>query len=439
MPRLAARIFAVVLGLALAAPAAFGSQVEPYLAWGNERRSSVSALGDVDGDGVAEFVLVGVAVGEMLVISGADGRIVRGVPLEDGTVALAPAGDLDGDGAADWLAGYPSLNLTVAYSGRTGTVVREWMPGLPEDRRGDLFGHSVAGGGDVDGDGRDDVIVAAPLAGAAFVYSGRTGHLLGVVDGNGDEPAWLGVFDEPNPEKAVGRSWDNFRFGTPVSIVPDMDGDGRADVLVGEPGQIHAFSSARRTRILTIDTTGPEGSYGASKVWLAGPAGDVNGDGVGDIFGTGIDVWFSTFDGKTGELIHTWDWRGGYLNGEGISAGAMGDVDGDGCDDVMVGANEQGIDDDPGFVRVMSGRTGEVLRASGRRTGDHLWADAVPAGMDGCPVGDVNGDGITDVAVHAFQSHLVLVLSGRDFQPVFTLKEDDLRGPEPLPRLPESE
>ena len=48
-------------------------------------------------------------------------------------------------------------------------------------------------------------------------------------------------------------------------------------------------------------------------------------------------------------------------------------------------------------------------------------------------------DAAACVAVHAFQSHLVLVLSGRDFQPVFTLKEDDLRGPEPLPRLPESE
>src|SRR5262249_48876574 len=130
---------------------------------------------------------------------------------------LALAGDADGDGTEDFLVGCspsdPALSTGCAQivSGRTGAVLRELTHPGP-DR---LFGFAVAAAGDVDGDGRTDWLVGAPIGaesphrGAAFVFAGSDGHLLREFTG------------------------DTAGFGVSVTGIGDWNGDGHADVAVG--------------------------------------------------------------------------------------------------------------------------------------------------------------------------------------------------------------
>ena len=128
---------------------------------------AVSELGDVDGDTKTDLI-VGepfTAAGTTWVYSGRTGDLLYrldGAPGDQQGYAIADAGDTDGDGVPDVVSGAPGAGRGSAYvySGATGRLLHRFSRG----RDGDFFGAAVAGAGDVDRDGRADVLVGAPLS-----------------------------------------------------------------------------------------------------------------------------------------------------------------------------------------------------------------------------------------------------------------------------------
>jgi hypothetical protein len=154
------------------------------------------------------------------VYSGKSGELLRSFAADRAGVwfgaAIADVGDVDGDGCHDLAIGgsYDDApGLVCVYSGRTGARLHTWVDDDPASN----FGERIFGAGDVDGDGRADVAVAAPGAhngtvrGRVCLFSGKDGRLLRTIVGEGPGD----------------------RFGQSLAGGIDLDGDGVADLLVG--------------------------------------------------------------------------------------------------------------------------------------------------------------------------------------------------------------
>jgi hypothetical protein len=314
-------------------------------------------------------------------------------------------GDLDGDQFPDLVLGRGGSALVL--SGRTGQLVREIT-----ESAGNPYPRSVAFVGDVDNDGRDEYVVGAPgepdQVGQVTLYSGRDGARIWSIEaeecGNG--------------------------FGVCLSALGDIDGDGRREVAVASvPGSgqpLSLVSSASGQTIVRIpDQGGP-----------FGPAGDVNGDGLAEMFLGALEDDCSEISGAVRVLSPTRNSRSFQMLIPDSPFGSaysrvipLGDVDGDGIVDFLLGnpdfnvkAREDGIpataippdltamtleesvriSSDPwcaftwhsGTAWVRSGRTQEVIMAAwgppGRRQG---------LGLAGCSVPDLDGDGWPEIAI----------------------------------------
>jgi hypothetical protein len=372
-----------------------------YFGW------AVSELGDVDGDG-ARDVIVGAPYlrnqqGAAFVYSSATGTRLftfHGHAGDQAGWAVADAGDVDGDGAHDVIVGAPATagpGRARVYSGEDGHTLLRFR-GHAE---GDRFGYAVAGVGDLDGDGHDDVMVGAPGddrpgtdAGRVIVYSGADGRRLLVLRGSPGD-----------------------RFGVGTDGVADLDGDGVGDLVVGARdagprlhGQVSAFSGATGERLWVTDAARKGTDFGT--FFVAG-LDDLNRDGVPDVYAADYSDRTSgpytgrayVLSGRDGTPIRE-------LPGDGAREGTgpgreAGDVDGDGVQDLIVGsylssdAVLQG-----GKVQIVSGATGDVLRTlTGTRRYDNVGFDAVG-------LGDVNGDGIPDELISAANRNDVYVVAG---------------------------
>ena len=190
---------------------------------------ALALLGDVDGD-LCEDVLIGIplsrqapeAMAAVELWSGRTGqalwRIEDAVPSFGATVAAL--GDLDGDGVRDFVVGRSPMRLdddapgsAFLGSGRTGRTLREFVA----ERDGVWFGGAVANARDVSGDGLDDVLVGGNFGGApglVSVFDGRTGALLS-------------SYADDDPDAG---------FGNSVLGVGDLDGDGKGEIVVTAPG-----------------------------------------------------------------------------------------------------------------------------------------------------------------------------------------------------------
>lgn len=389
---------------------------------------ALSRAGDVDGDGVPDVVVAYRALlrsgegsgrdehGAVRVLSGLDGAVLHVFdPTREGFgCSLAGGVDLDGDGHADVVVGAtdprprkgPGAGCVEVYSGRTGRPLTRLESGL----EGDAFGFAVAAGDDVDGDGLPDVVVGAPArsadcAGTVYVFSG-VGHLVHVLDG------------ELAPSPTPTRGWRG--FGAGVGVLGDLDGDGRAEFVVSDPGwlgehgrgraTVHSGRDASVVRTLEYDRR-----WGGVFGWVLVAVGDVDADGLPDLGATAPDDTVRVYSGRSFEKLCEWTYSGGYMVFEGTTMDRVGDLDGDGHDDFVYGANETYLDRDPGFARVVSGRTFETLRAF--RPQD---------GVDVCGLGDVDGDGLGDVAVALRDARVVRCLSGKDFGELWSVDLDAL-------------
>jgi FG-GAP repeat len=242
---------------------------------------SVAHVGDLDGDGVVDFVAGGSAylagTGMVRAYSGRTGskllEVVGPKPSTGFGFRVTGSGDVNGDGGPDFLVGtpgYDSANETDrgavwVFSGTNGALLH-FLEGDDEE---DFLGFSIVGGADLDQDGFDDFVVGMPgfnsKVGGARAYSGRTGAALYTIteDTNGGGG------------------------GGGVAILDDIDGDGASDWatpagLISPPSSGIRFvsgSSGATLFIAPVSTQGSDASFGTSMASI----GDVNGDGFTDL------------------------------------------------------------------------------------------------------------------------------------------------------------
>ncbi|HET6201917.1 MAG TPA: FG-GAP-like repeat-containing protein [Planctomycetota bacterium] len=295
-----------------------------------------------------------------------------------------------------------------------------------------LFGRALAGVGDVNGDGKDDLIVGAFLAdpggladaGEAKVFSGGTGSELftfsgttpgqhlgtsvaGVGDVNGDgvpdvavgDASSAKIFSVANGTLLLTLSPFSEYYGHALSGVGDVNGDGRADIIAGDfsADQARVFSGATGTVLFTFTGTIPGGNFGISTAGV----GDVNGDSIPDCaVGAHVEDPFGlpnagrvhVFSGAGGSLLYSLN-PDGADDQFGVSVAGAGDVDGDGLADFIAGAWQPagGL----GYAKVFSGPDGAVLLTFNGTSGGHGF------GLSVAGVGDVNGDSAPDFLVGA--------------------------------------
>jgi len=270
--------------------------------------------------------------------------------------ALSRVDDRTGDGIDDVLISAATRDPYEA-PGRVflvDGVTAELVDSIEGDGDGQIFGHSLAGIGDVDGDGACDWLIGAPAGtrdaefGLAEVWSGRTRQRLAQLEG------------EPG-------------FGVAVAGLGDVDGDGAADFAVATAalvrntapqGRVDIFSGRTRRVLSTLRNDVPGVWFGA----CIANAGDADGDGrddllVGGNYGgrvggaPGLVRLYST---GTGAVLQSWS-DPSPDRGFGMAVAGIGDVDGDGRGDVVISAVGDGTTSNVDQVQLFSGRTGARL------------------------------------------------------------------------------
>lgn len=368
----------------------------------------LGAAGDVDGDGITDILSAGTVglEGRVWVLSGLDRRVLheiveQGVPGISPVLSIAGLGDLDGDGYDDFAVGFSqyalpdtdrSGRLTV-YSGASASVL--WrVVGRPFDSS---YGTQVAAAGDIDGDGIGDVLVTAyrrRYPDGLFEWKINCGAVEARSGRDGS------LLFEVSPHIA-----QEF-FGTGLAALGDIDGDQVPDFAVGaylgwsgstRPGTVRVYSGAGPTLLYLLEGSTHFGYFGDSLARV----GDLDGDGADDflvgapfqhpIDGTFIKGVARLYSGASGSLLL--ESSGSQLYGiiYATPIAGLGDIDGDGVPDFGVaGPRVSAALPTHGRVRIHSGSEQHLLY-------DIAGSEESSAfGFSLAGLGDLNGDGASD-------------------------------------------
>ncbi len=382
----------------------------------------VSPAGDVNGDGFGD-VLIGAPLytngefneGAVFVYLGSDSGLAGTTQrFIEGNIAgaalgayLDTAGDVNGDGYDDIVVGSPtyangesSEGRALVYLGSAAGIEAAPAWSFESDIAQVNFGRRVAGSGDVNADGYDDILVSAPELANGQNGEGRVYLFLGSESGPALSPSWT------YESNILGG-----RAGWGLGCAGDVNGDGYADIVfdvgTNNPafGAVHVFFGGETGPGAGPDRSFPSGAGAFGDMVYT--AGDLNGDGSSDLVAG--DATASSQTGKitilggveAGSVFPVLAERYGAQTGEqfGFDCRSAGDVNGDGFGDVIVGAPryDNGSTDE-GAVRVYLGRAGALNLSP-------AWSPQGPQTLSefGAAVaqGDWNGDGYTDIAVGA--------------------------------------
>lgn len=345
----------------------------------------------------ASYVVFGKAGGfaanfDLSALNGSDGFLIQGATTfnENGS-SVSGAGDVNGDGFDDIIVGarYNSLNgsnsgasyvvfgKAAGFSASLSLLSLDGSNGfaIVGANTDDFAGQSVSSAGDVNGDGFDDLIIGATGAdpngsrsGASYVVFGKAAGYSAIVD--------LGTLNGANGFRIEGVVL-NDQSGKSVSAAGDVNGDGIADLVIGahlaDSGEADSGAAyvvfgkaagfAANLKLSSLNGFNGFRINGVAASDLSGlsvaSAGDVNGDGFGDVIigapfansnGDNSGASFVVF-GKAGGFapsldLSTLDGSNGFridgvaaLDYSGWSVSGAGDVNGDGFDDLIVGAS----------------------------------------------------------------------------------------------------
>lgn len=326
-----------------------------------ETGASASRIGDLDGDGLDEIIVGSPTAprgGRVMVWSGANGFIREMTAHDtedmgrsvDGGDPFCGSGDVNGDGKEDIVCGAPLSKATLTAPRTGAAVVFNGAGGATPihkiygENDGDDFGRQVAMLGDVDADGYADFIVGAPRANPPYVkvFSGASGAVL-----------WRIAGVQSGEE-----------FGWAVNGIGDLDGDGRDDFAVGAPryagaggadcGRVAAYSGASGLPLFALEGTATGQRLGTSLASI----GDLSGDGAGEVL-VGGNGLVRIFDGGSGAV------RGTLAEADtqfGASVCGVGDQNGDAIPDFLVGAPlADDLRTDAGHAHLYSGADHAVL------------------------------------------------------------------------------
>lgn len=336
----------------------------------------VSALGDINHDGFADFSVsapnfaseygrVNIYLGSNGPISATPAWTLNGEAPGSKFGHSVASGDINGDGYIDVVIGAYAYGgfrgRAYVYMGDASGITTTPSITLTGENTSDFYGAYVVPA-DVNGDGYDDLVVAADCwpsgncQGRAYVYAGSAGGL--------NSTPSLTLTGESNGD------W----FTSPVANAGDVNADGYDDIIIGAFGYASGASRGRAYLYLggsgglsAVPATVLTGENDADRFgYRVGTAGDVNGDGYADVvigaygFPGGEPCNTSTCKGRayiylggpsgldaSPSIILTGENFGDHF---GVSATTAGDVNGDGYSDVVIGADGESASNSPGHA-----------------------------------------------------------------------------------------